>query len=74
MNLIKVDKRTARKEYDNGNTIYLLPSKAAPGSVWITPVAVSNKSNRNFDTVINEYTYYNCNKETGLRVNYYINK
>lgn len=36
MSIIKVDKRTANKEYSKGNTIHLLPSKAVPGSIWIT--------------------------------------
>lgn len=74
MILVKVDKRTASKEYNKGNTIYLLPSKALPGSVWITPTSVSNQCGKSFDTIINEYSYYNCSKETGLRVTYYINK
>lgn len=74
MSLVKVDKRMARKEYNSGNTIYLLPSKAAPGSCWITPATVSNRCNKDFDALINEYSYYNCNNETGLRVTYYIDK
>lgn len=74
MILIKVDKRTAKKEYDKGNKVYLLPSKALPGSVWITPTSVNKQCGKSFDTIINEYSYYNCNKETGLRVTYYINE
>lgn len=73
MSLIKVDKRTANKEYSKGNTIHLLPSKAVPGSIWITPVSINKQCGKPFDVLINEYSYYNCNKETGLRVNYYIN-
>lgn len=74
MSIVKVDKRTASKEYSKGNTIYLLPSKAAPGSIWISPTSVNNQCGRSFDALINEYSYYNCNKETGLRVNYYLDK
>lgn len=74
MNLVKVDKRIARKEYDKGNTIHLLPSKAAPGSMWMTPTPVNKECGKSFDALINEYSYYNYTKETGLRVTYYINK
>lgn len=74
MSLIKVDKRTAVREYNSGNTIHLLPSKAAPGSVWISPTSVSNQCDKSFEALINEYSYYNCTKETGLRVNYYIDR
>lgn len=72
MTPIKIDKREARKEYNNGNVVNLLPSKAVPGSIWITPVSISNACGKDFDTVVNEYAYYNCSKETGLRVTYYI--
>jgi hypothetical protein len=74
MSLIKVDKRTASKEYNKGNTIHLLPSKAVPGSIWITPVSINKQCGKSFDALINEYSYYNCSKETGLRINYYIDK
>lgn len=74
MSLVKIDKRTATKEYNNGNTIHLLPSKAAPGSIWISPTSVNNQCGKSFDALTNEYSYYNCTKETGLRVNYYIDK
>lgn len=74
MGLIKIDKRTAIKEYDKGNTVYLLPSKAVPGSMWITPSSINKQCERTFDTLINEYSYYNCSKETGLRVNYYVDR
>ena len=74
MSLVKVDKRTASKEYDNGTTIHLLPSRIAPGNLWVEPLSVNKQCGKSFDALINEYSYYNCNKETGLRVNYYINK
>lgn len=74
MSLIKIDKRTAKKEYDKGNIIHLLPSKAVPGSIWITPTSVNKQCGKSFDALINEYSYYNCSKETGLRINYYIDK
>ena len=74
MSLVKVDKRTASKEYNKGNTIHLLPSKAVPGSIWITPTSVNNQCGKSFEALINEYSYYNCNKETGLRVTYYIDR
>lgn len=74
MSLVKVDKRTASKEYNKGATIQLLPSKAVPGSIWVTPTSINKQCGKSFDTLINEYSYYNCTKETGLRVNYYIDK
>lgn len=74
MSLVKIDKRTANKEYDKGATIHLLPSKVAPESMWIHPMGINKISGRKFETLINEYAYYNCTQETGLRVTYYIDK
>lgn len=66
----RINRRTARKLYDNGMTIYLLPSKAAIGSIWICPLPISGQSD--FDKKVNAYQYYNCNKEVGKRVHYYV--
>ena len=69
----KINKTQARKEYNSGKDVYLLPSKAAPGSIWIQPLRINNSCGRDFDTLVNEFSIYNCTKETGLRINYYIN-
>lgn len=69
----KVDKQRARKEYNAGNNVFLLPSKAVPGSIWIQPFKINkNTLQRDFETVLNEYAYYNCSTETGKRVTYYL--
>ena len=75
----KVNKTTARKMYNNGVTIYLLPSNVGLNSVWVSPCPVNNIDNnaiyspRSFDAVINEFEYYNCNNELGRYTHYYIN-
>ena len=68
----KIDKARARKEYNAGRNVYLLPSKAVPGSMWIQHYMVNNSCGKDFEAILNEFSYYNCTKETGLRVNYYI--
>lgn len=79
MTMTKITYQTARKLYNNGTTIYLMPSKAVPGSAWITPVPVTRDPDEDdilpidFDTKVNAYRYYNCNRETGMTVHYYIN-
>jgi hypothetical protein len=64
--------REARKFYNDGWTIYLLPSKAAIGSCWISPLPVSGCGD--FDRKVNAYKYYNCNEYVGKSVHYYIFK
>lgn len=70
----RISMAQARKLYNKGTDIYLLPSKAVPGSIWIIPIGISqdNYDPRNFDAKVNAYRYYNCTVETGRRVHFYI--
>ena len=67
----KITSNTAKKMFANGETIYLLPSKVRLGNAWILPFAISDAEGRTFDQYVNEYKYYNCNKETGTAVAFY---
>ena len=70
----RINMRQARKLYNEGTAIYLLPSKAMPGSVWILPIRISLDSYDpgEFDAEVNTFRYYNCTTETGKRVHFYI--
>lgn len=67
----KVDKRVARKLFDAGGVVHLAPCKANPRVDWVGLISVS-KELAGFDTVINEFEYYNCNTELGKRAAYYV--
>lgn len=67
----RVDKRIARKEFDAGGVVYLVPCKANPCSYWVGLIGICKES-AGFDTVINEFEYYNCNTELGKRAAYYV--
>ena len=70
----RVTMTQARKLYNKGNKVYLMPSKAVPGSIWILPtrISMSDHDPRTFDSEVNAYRYYNCTAETGKRVHFYI--
>ena len=70
----RINMTQARKLYNEGTNIYLLPSKAVPGSIWILPVRISrDESNpHDFDGEVNAYRYFNCTAETGKRIHFYI--
>ena len=70
----RINMTQARKMYNEGTSIYLLPSKAVPGSIWIFPVKISHdiQAQCDFDTKVNAYRYYNCTAETGKRVHFYV--
>ena len=58
----RINKREARKLYNLGKPITILPCKANPNSPWLSNSEVSKEStNRDFDALVNEFTFYNCN-------------
>ena len=67
MTYTKINRREARKLFNNGEIISMGASKMRPE--W--SAMVCNALNRTFEQVENEVRYYNCNAETGRRVAYY---
>lgn len=68
--MARISKAQARKLYDNGGTITIVPCNLRPGA-W--GVDINNADGRTFDAVVNEFAYYNCGyAETGRRPAFYI--
>ena len=69
----QIQKRTARKLYESGETIYLQSSNFHPFGVWSQCIDIKKDINNSdsFDSVINAFEYYNCNNETGLYATFY---
>jgi len=78
MNIVKLDKAKARKLYCEGRKIYLLPSKVrfCLDAPFMAPYEISWEScnGKDFDKLVNEYKYYNCNEELGKIVHYYLDE
>ena len=70
----RINLRQARKLYNEGTAIYLLPSKAVFGNVWILPIRIPLDSHDpgDFDAEVNTFRYYNCTAETGKCVHFYV--
>ena len=70
----RINKSEARKLYNLGRPIVVLPCKANPNSPWFSNSTVSKEStDKDFDALVNEFTYYNCNiPELGRRPAFYI--
>lgn len=66
----KIDKRTARKLYENNIPVLIIPCKCNPLAAWLTGVEMI-KYNRTFEQFVNEFTYYNCCTELGTRPAFY---
>ena len=79
----RVNKPTARKMYNSGYSIQLLPCKVNSFMVFdknykgfIIPVLISSEtsshSENKFDRTVNDFEYYNCNAELGYYSHYFV--
>lgn len=66
----KIDKRAARKLYDNNQPVFIIPCKCSPGAMWLTGFEMV-KEDQTFDQFVNAFTYYNCNYELGYYPAFY---
>lgn len=70
--MVKITKALAKKMYDNGEEIMVIPSHIRPNSMlasWTTKPADDNSAD--FDKLCNAIFYYNCSPETGMTLSYY---
>ncbi len=81
--MTKLTKREATKRFLKGENIVLCASKMHPNGMWNTGITISIDNYDDddisytseldyFNKRIDSYSYYNCTKETGLKVSYYI--
>ena len=73
----RISKAAARKAYDNGETLRIVPCKVAPVNAWgigfdERKAEGSAEYVGRFDSLVNGITWYNCNAETGYYLAYYI--
>lgn len=70
--MIKITKALAKKMYNNGEEIMVIPNKVRPNSMlasWTTkPV---DDPDADFEKLCNAVFYYNCSPETGMNLAYY---
>ena len=70
--MVKITKALAKKMYDNGEEIMVVPNRVRPTSIlasWITKPADDNDAD--FEKLCNAVFYYNCSPETGMKLAYY---
>ena len=72
-NYTRVTWATARKLYEAGKEVFLLPCKFNPESPW---ALIHNPGYREkpFADYVVEYEHYNCNRETGRYTAFYIRR
>lgn len=70
MNLEKIRRDTARRLFEAGEKIYVLPCKVRLDNFWMEPTAIINEGN-SLNSIIAMYEYQVCNKELGRHVKFY---
>lgn len=68
----KVTKTTAKKLFEAGKNIYLIPCKACINSYWFSPYRVNKDCENTFQSIVNSFEYYNCNNELGKYTAFYV--
>lgn len=62
----RINKTTARGLFDDGKTIRICPAKTNPDNVWGHYADIDyDDGEADFDSLVNAYTFYNCNAELG---------
>lgn len=71
--LIKVNKPQAEELYDNGYTVFFHPCRMRLNNMWQSPYEAQRNKQRpeEFQTVNNEFIYYNCDNERGVYPSYF---
>jgi hypothetical protein len=77
---VKINKNKARRLFNKGITIFLLPCNVRINNVWMIPLEINNKEINEFinidityfDSIVNNFEYYNCNSELGNYTHFYI--
>ena len=69
--MVKITKALARKMYNNGEEIMVIPSRIRPNSILASWIRKPENESGDFEKLCNAVFYYNCSPETGMTLNYY---
>ena len=76
--VVQIAKQRARRLYEQGKTIYLQSCNMRFNTMWQSAYPMSKEScqwgEHTFDSLVNEYIYYNCDQERGKYPNFFVKK
>ena len=70
MGLKRIQRRTAVNAHLKGQVVYVFPCNIRPGNLWAQ--AAKLDAFEAFDTFVNAFEFYNCNRETGRYASFWI--
>ena len=72
----QINKTAAKKRFENGETIFLQSSKMLFDNVWQSafPINIGEVKHlgETLETICNSYLYYNCDKERGKYIHFFV--
>ncbi len=83
----RISKKAAEKRYNSGKVIYMAACNMRPDNMFSPAIPCQNDRyteissdgfntiiarNKEFDTLVTAFTYYNCSNETGRHPAYYV--
>jgi hypothetical protein len=69
----KINKVTARKLYNEGKEFWITACNMRPkAGILIGSMSFERMADIPFDTMVNSFTYYNCDNERGRYPAYYV--
>ena len=69
--MIKITKSMARKLYNEGAEVMIIPSRVRPNGMLASWITKPEDNSVSFENVCNTIHYYNCSPETGMSLVYY---
>lgn len=69
----RITKRMARTLVTQGKKVFMYPCKGNPSNTFFAqPCLIQVEEDNSFDTMVNRFEYYNCNREMGRYASFYI--
>lgn len=76
--IVQIAKQRARRLYEQGKTIYLQSCNMRFNGMWQSACPIDKETRsweeQTFDSLVNEYTYYNCDQERGKYPCFFVKK
>lgn len=73
----RITKAEARKRYNARQDVYFLSCNMHPENMWQAPCPILRDVDddvTSFNSTVNNYRYYNCDRQRGMYVAYYIRR
>lgn len=70
--LTRISKTRARVLYSAGSPVIACPCNLRPGAPWHPEAILSPDTGDTFDQRVNAASYYNCNRDSGRYLAYYV--